>query len=147
MKKYKIGFTDGVYDMFHVGHLNMIEKAKEYCDYLIVGVHSDAIVEEYKHRKTVINENDRVRIIGALKAVDKAVINRTRDKLKLHELYNFDVVFIGSDWQGTERWNNFEKVLKEVGVDVVYIKYTDGISTTQLREQLGEKDLAAQDKK
>ena len=69
MKKYKIGFTDGVYDMFHVGHLNMIEKAKEYCDYLIVGVHSDAIVEEYKHRKTVINENDRVRIIGALKAV------------------------------------------------------------------------------
>ena len=147
MKKYKIGYTDGVYDMFHVGHLNMIEEAKKHCDYLIVGVHSDAIVEEYKHRKTVINENDRVRIIGALKAVDKVVLNHTRDKLKLHEMYGFDVVFTGSDWQGTERWNNFEKVLKEVGVDVVYIKYTDGISTTQLREQLGEKNLAEQDKK
>ena len=147
MKKYKIGYTDGVYDMFHVGHLNMIEEAKKHCDFLIVGVHSDKIVEEYKHRKTVINEIDRARIIGALKAVDKVVINQTRDKLKLHELYGFDVVFIGSDWQGTERWNNFEKVLKSVGVDVVYIKYTDGISTTQLREQLGEKNLAGQDRK
>jgi len=140
MKKYKIGYTDGVFDMFHVGHLNMIEEAKKYCDYLIVGVHSDKIVEEYKHRKTVIKEKDRLRIISSLKPVDKAVLNHTRDKLELHNLYKFDVVFIGSDWQGTERWNNFEKVLKEVGVDVVYIKYTDGISTTLIRESLGEKN-------
>lgn len=138
MKKYKIGFTDGVFDMFHVGHLNMIETAKKYCNYLIVGVHSDEIVESYKHRKTIINENDRARIIGSLKAVDKVVINRTRDKVALHDLYKFDVVFIGSDWKGTERWINFEKQLKKVGVDVVYIKYTEGISTTKIREELGE---------
>lgn len=139
MKKYKIGFTDGVYDMFHVGHLNMIRKSKEMCDFLIVGVHSDAIVESYKHRKTIVNERDRCAIVGAIKEVDEAVINYTRDKIELWEKYHFDVIFIGDDWKGTERWNNFEKVLGEYGVKVEYIPYTQGISTTKIREQLGEK--------
>lgn len=147
MKKYKIGFTDGVYDMFHVGHLNMIRKAKEQCDFLIVGVHSDEIVESYKHRKTIISENDRCEIVGAIKEVDKAVINRTRDKLKLWEQYHFDVIFIGDDWKGTERWNNFERVLAKVGVSVEYIPYTKGVSTTQIREKLGEKVNGSIDKK
>lgn len=133
-----IGFTDGVYDMFHVGHLNMIEACKKRCDYLIVGVHSDEIVESYKHRKTVINEEDRCRIIAALKVVDKAVINKTRDKLELFRLYGFNKIFIGDDWKGTERWNNFEKILAEVGVTVEYIPYTQGISTTMIRQRLGE---------
>ena len=133
-----IGFTDGVYDMFHVGHLNMIEACKKRCDYLIVGVHSDEIVESYKHRKTVINEEDRCRIIAALKVVDKAVINRTRDKLELFRLYGFNKIFIGDDWKGTERWNYFEKILAEVGVTVEYIPYTQGISTTMIRQKLGE---------
>ncbi|MBQ9427961.1 MAG: adenylyltransferase/cytidyltransferase family protein [Clostridia bacterium] len=146
MKKYKVGFTDGVYDMFHVGHLNMIRAAKSYCDYLIVGVHSDEIVESYKHRKTIINERDRREIVGAIKEVDKAVINETRDKMKLWELYHFDVIFIGDDWKGTERWNNFEKVLAKVGVAVEYIPYTQGISTTKIREELGEKNNAQTDK-
>lgn len=138
MAKYKIGFTDGVYDMFHVGHLNMIRHAKEFCEYLIVGVHSDEIVESYKHRKPVINEDDRREIVGAIKEVDRAVINETRDKMALWELYHFDVIFIGDDWKGTERWNNFEKVLAKVGVSVEYLPYTQGISTTQIREKLGE---------
>ena len=146
MKKYKIGFTDGVYDMFHIGHLNMIRHAKEYCDYLIVGVHADKIVEEYKHRRPVINENDRCEIVGAIKEVDLAVINETRDKLALWEKYHFDVIFIGDDWKGTERWNNFEKILSKVGVSVVYLPYTKGISTTQIREQLGEKNNYQVDK-
>lgn len=137
-KHYKIGYTDGVYDMFHVGHLNMIKEAKKRCDYLIVGVHSDEIVEGYKHRKTVINEEDRRKIVEAIKYVDKAVITGTRDKLELFELYHFDAVFIGDDWKGTERWNNFEKVLAEVGVSVEYIPYTQGISTTRIRQQIGE---------
>ena len=137
-KKYKIGYTDGVYDMFHVGHLNMIREAKNLCDYLIVGVHSDEIVEGYKHRKTVINENDRREIVEAIKYVDKAVINTTRDKLELWKLHKFDVVFIGDDWKGTERWNNFEKVLAEISVSVEYVPYTKGISTTQIRKTLGE---------
>ena len=136
MKKQKIGFTDGVYDMFHVGHLNMIREAKKRCDYLIVGVHSDEIVEGYKNRKTIINEQDRREIVGAIKEVDKAVVNTTRDKLKLWELYHFDTIFIGDDWKGTERWNNFEKVLAEIGVTVEYIPYTQGVSTTQLRKKI-----------
>lgn len=137
-KKYKVGFTDGVYDMFHIGHLNMIKEAKKQCDYLIVGVHSDEIVEGYKNRKTVINENERREIVEAIRYVDKAVINRTREKLELWKEHKFDVVFIGDDWKGTERWNNFEKVLAEVGVSVEYIPYTKGISTTQIREKLAK---------
>ncbi len=137
-KQYKIGFTDGVYDMFHVGHLNMIYEAKKRCDYLIVGVHSDAIVESYKNRKTVIDQEDRRKIVEAIRYVDKAVVNETRDKIELWEKYHFDVIFIGDDWKGTERWNNFEKVLAEVGVSVEYIPYTKGVSTTQIRTQLGE---------
>lgn len=144
-KKKIIGFTDGVYDMFHVGHLNMIREAKKRCDYLIVGVHADEIVENYKHRKTVINEDDRREIIAALKDVDEAVINRTRDKMTLWDKHRFDVIFIGDDWKGTERWNNFEKILAEVGVRVEYIPYTKGISTTQIRQQLGEENDAKKD--
>lgn len=138
MKKYKIGFTDGVYDMFHVGHLNMIRRAKSYCDYLIVGVHSDEIVEGYKHRRAVINEQDRREIVAAIREVDMAVINTTRDKLELLKKYNFDCIFIGDDWRGTERWNNFERQLAEYGVSVEYLPYTKGVSTTEIRRSLGE---------
>lgn len=137
-KKYKIGYTDGVYDLFHVGHLNMINTAKEYCDYLIVGVHGDEVVKDYKNRVPIINEKDRKTIIESIKGVDKAVINQFRDKLKLWELYHFDVVFIGDDWKGTERWNQFEKLLNEIGVDVVYVPYTKGISTTEIKKKILE---------
>ena len=134
-EKYKIGYTDGVFDLFHVGHLNLIEAAKSQCEHLIVGVHGDDVVEEYKHRP-IINENDRRRIVASIKGVDRAVVNRFRDKIKLWELYHFNVIFIGDDWKGTERWNNFEKILNEINVDVVYVPYTKGISTTEIREML-----------
>lgn len=140
MKKYKIGYTDGVYDLFHVGHLNMINTAKQNCEYLIVGVHGDEVVKAYKHRMPIINENDRRKIVASIKGVDKAVINRFRDKLKLWELYHFDVVFIGDDWKGTQRWNDFEKILNKIGVDVVYVPYTKGISTTEIRQKIMEED-------
>lgn len=135
-KKYKIGYTDGVYDLFHIGHLNMIQTAKGHCEYLIVGVHGDDVVEGYKNHKPIINENDRKRIIESVKGVDRAEINRFRDKLKLWELYHFDVIFIGDDWKGTGRWNNFEKVLAEINVDVVYVPYTQGISTTDIKKRI-----------
>lgn len=139
-QKYKTGYTDGVYDLFHVGHLNMIQTAKKYCEYLIVGVHGDDVVEDYKRRRPIINETDRKRIIESVKGVDRAEINRFRDKLKLWELYRFDVIFIGDDWKGTERWNHFEKVLAEINVDVVYVPYTKGISTTDIRNKIMEGD-------
>lgn len=142
MKKYKVGYTDGVYDLFHVGHLNMLENVKNYCDYLIVGVHGDAVVEEYKHRKPVIPEAERARIVSALKCVDRVVINDTRDKLILWDRYRFDAVFIGDDWKGTERWNGFEQVLGSVGTDVIYIPYTKGISTTELKDRILKREFA-----
>lgn len=137
-KKYKIGYTDGVYDLFHIGHLNMIQAAKTQCEFLIVGVHGDDVVEEYKHRRPIINEADRRRIIESIKGVDRAEINRFRDKMKLWELYHFDVIFIGDDWKGTDRWIRFEKELKTVNVDVVYVPYTKGISTTEIRHKIME---------
>ncbi|MCI9619138.1 MAG: adenylyltransferase/cytidyltransferase family protein [Dorea sp.] len=135
-KKYKVGYTDGVYDLFHIGHLNMIQTAKKNSEYLVVGVHGDDVVEEYKHCRPIINENDRKRIIESIKGVDRAVINRFRDKLKLWELYHFDVVFIGDDWKGTERWKQFEKILAEKNVDVIYVPYTNGISTTEIKNKI-----------
>ncbi len=136
MKKYKVGYTDGVYDLFHTGHLNMIETAKSQCEHLIVGVHGDDVVEGYKHRRPIINEEGRRRILASVADVDEAVITRFRDKMKLWEKYHFDVIFIGDDWKGTERWNKFEKELAQVGVDVVYVPYTKGISTTEIRERI-----------
>ena len=136
VQKYKIGYTDGVYDLFHIGHLNMIEAAKKQCEYLIVGVHSDEVVKQYKYHYPIIPETERARIIGAIKGVDKVVINDVRDKLTLLERYRFNVVFIGDDWKGTERWNNFEKVLGERNVDVIYVPYTKGISTTDIKKKI-----------
>ena len=139
-KRYKVGYTDGVYDLFHVGHLNLIEAAKSQCDYLIVGVHGDDVVEGYKHHRPIINENDRRRILDSIKGVDKAVITRFRDKVKLWELYHFDVIFIGDDWKGTKRWIRFEEELAKINVDVVYVPYTKGISTTDIKRMIMEND-------
>lgn len=135
MKKYKVGYTDGTFDMFHVGHLNIIETAKEYCEYLIVAVHGDEVVQEYKN-SPIINADDRRRIVAAIKGVDQAEITRFRDKKKLWELYHFDVIFIGDDYKGTPRWIQFEKELNEVGVDVVYVPYTKTISSTEIRQRV-----------
>lgn len=133
MKKYKVGYTQGVYDMFHIGHLNLINHAKEYCDYLIVGINSDKLVEEYKRKHTVINETERALIVGNIKAVDEVLIVDTLDKEAVLKQKHFDAVFIGDDWKGSDRWNETEKVLGKHGVDVVYLKHTDGISSTVLR--------------
>lgn len=133
MKKYKIGYTQGVYDMFHIGHLNIINKAKEQCDYLIVGVNSDELVQSYKHKKTVINELDRAEIVRNLKAVDQCIIVDTLDKIELHKQMGFNAIFIGDDWYGNPRWMQTKKDLAKVGVDVVFLPHTGGISSTMLR--------------
>lgn len=136
MKKYKKGFTVGTFDMFHVGHLNLFRQAKEYCDYLIVGVHSDEWVMHCKSRPTVIPYEDRAEIVGAIRYVDEVVKNETRSKTEAWEKFHFDVAFIGDDWKGTEVWNKIEQELNKVGCDVIYIPYTKGISTTELRQKL-----------
>lgn len=133
MKKYKVGYTQGVYDMFHIGHLNLLNHAKEYCDYLVVGVNSDQLVQEYKNKKTVIDEDERVTIVENIKAVDEGIIVNSLDKEEVLKQVHFDVVFIGDDWKGSQRWNETEKALAKHNVDVVYLKHTDGISSTLLR--------------
>lgn len=138
MKRYQLGYTDGTFDLFHVGHLNLIETAKSYCESLIVAVHGDEVVKEEKPNSPIIGEEDRRRIVAALRDVDRAEITRFRDKKRLWELYHFDVIFIGDDWKGTERWNRFEKELGELGVDVIYVPYTKGISTTEIRKRIGK---------
>ncbi|SDI72125.1 Glycerol-3-phosphate cytidylyltransferase [Pseudobutyrivibrio sp. 49] len=133
MKKYKVGYTQGVYDMFHIGHLNLLNHAKEYCDYLVVGVNSDQLVQEYKNKKTVIGEDERLTIVENIKAVDEGIIVNSLDKEEVLKQVHFDVVFIGDDWKGSKRWNETEEALAKHDVDVVYLKHTDGISSTLLR--------------
>lgn len=133
MKKYKIGYTQGVYDMFHIGHLNLINKAKEQCEYLIVGINSDSLVQSYKHKDTVIKENDRAEIVRNLKAVNEVVIVDTLDKVELLSKLKFDSIFIGDDWYGNPRWMNTKEELAKYGVDVVFLPHTAGISSTILR--------------
>lgn len=133
MKKYKKGYTQGTFDMFHVGHLNIINNAKVQCEYLVVGVNSDVLVQEYKNKTPVINQNDRSKIVSNIKAVDEVIISETLDKEKQLELVGFDAIFIGDDWKDNTRWEETKKRLAEKGVDVVFLPHTDGISSTELR--------------
>lgn len=138
MKKYKRGYTAGVYDMFHIGHLNVIMNAKQYCEYLIVAVSTDEVVLKNKNKEPIIKFEDRVRIVEAIRYVDEVVPqNDYSDKKSAAIKYGIDVMFVGDDWKGTEKWNRIEKELAEVGVDVVYLPYTKSISSTILREKIG----------
>ena len=133
MKKYRIGYTQGVYDMFHIGHLNLINNAKAQCDYLIVGVNSDALVEQYKHKKPVICEAERQAIVGSIKGVDECVIAHTLDKLEALDRFHFDAIFIGDDWKGNPRWEQTGEDMRQRGAELVFLPYTKGISSTELR--------------
>lgn len=140
MKKYKIGYTAGVYDMFHVGHLNVIMKAKECCDHLIVAVSTDEVVLQNKNKTPIIKFEDRMRIVEAIRYVDEVVPQTDyADKLGAAKKYGIDVMFVGDDWKGTEKWNLIEGQLKEIGVDVIYLPYTRSVSSTMLREKIKEK--------
>lgn len=135
VKKYKVGYTTGVYDLFHIGHLNILKRAKEQCEYLIVGVTTDELVS-YKNKKAIIPHNERMAIIESIKYVDKTVPQENMDKMEAWEKYKFDVMFVGSDWKGTEKWNEFERQFNAIGVDIVYFPYTEGTSSTKLRRVL-----------
>lgn len=130
MKKFRVGYTQGTYDMFHIGHLNLLNHAKELCDILVVGVNSDALVCDYKHKHPVIGENERCEIVANVKAVDKAMVVHTLDKMELLKSIKFDVIFIGDDWKGNPRWESTEKSLFEVNIPTIYLphgrkQYTD----------------------
>ena len=124
--------------MFHVGHLNLLQNAKEYCDYLIVGVNTDSLVQDYKKKSPVVSEQDRLTIVSNIRCVDKAILTTTLDKIQIHEEIKFDVIFIGDDWKGNPRWETTKKELEKIGVDLVFLPYTQGVSSTLMRSQ--EKD-------
>ena len=136
MKKYKIGYTTGVFDMFHIGHLNILRRAKEQCEQLIVGVSTDELVREYKHHDPIIPFEERLAIVQAIKYVDQAVPQTTMDKLKAWEDLRFDAMFHGSDWKGSALYDEYETKFAAVGVKVVFLPHTQGISSTELSEKL-----------
>ena len=135
-KKYKVGYTTGVYDMFHVGHLNLLRRAKEQCDYLIVGISTDECVQTYKHKTPIIPFEDRKAIVEAIQYVDEVVPQETMDKFAAWQKKHFDVLFHGDDWKGSAMYNEIEEKLKSQGVEFVYFPYTKGISSSKLREKL-----------
>ena len=131
----KVGYTTGVYDLFHIGHLNLLRKAKAQCDYLIVGVSTDELVS-YKHKQAVIPFEERREIVAAIKYVDEIVTQENMNKMEAWEKYHFDVMFVGDDWKGTDKWNKIEADLNAVGAEVVYFPYTKGTSSTLINETL-----------
>lgn len=133
-----IGYTTGVYDMFHIGHLNILKRAKEQCDYLIVGVSTDELVQHDKNKTPIIPFAERCAIVEAIKYVDKVVPQTDKNKFGAWEKYHFNKMFVGSDWKGTPQWAKFEKEFAPVGVEIVYLDHTDGISSTILRDRLNE---------
>ena len=138
MKKYKIGYTTGVYDMFHIGHLNILKRAKEQCDFLVVGVSTDEVVKNYKNKTPVIPFEDRFEIIKAIKYVDKAIPQTSMDKYLAWKQEHFDVIFHGDDWKNSKMYNEMEEKLKKEGVDFVYFPYTKDVSSTILKEKAGK---------
>ena len=138
MKKYKVGYTAGVYDMFHIGHLNLIKKAKEQCEYLIVAVSTDELVQKEKNKTPIIPFEERVQIIEALKYVDKVVPQVDKNKFGAWEKYKFDAMFVGDDWKGKPIFKEAEEKLAKVGAEVVYFPYTGHISSTILRDKINK---------
>lgn len=135
-KKFKIGYTTGAFDLFHIGHLNILSRAKELCEFLIVGVSTDELIVSYKQKSPAIPYDERIAIVEAIRYVDKVVPQETRDKIAAYEKHKFDVMFVGDDWKDSEVFARAEKELNRKGSQVVYFPYTHATSSTLLTEAL-----------
>lgn len=136
LQKKVIGYTTGVFDLFHVGHLNILKQASKNCDYLIVGVTSDETVYKYKKRYPIIPLKERIAIVESIVYTDRVVVQEEMDKLRAYELYNFDKLFHGNDWKDSKMYNDIETKLKDRGVEMIYFEYTKGTSTSELKLQI-----------
>ncbi|CCH49301.1 adenylyltransferase/cytidyltransferase family protein [Pseudodesulfovibrio piezophilus] len=130
-----IGYTTGVFDLFHVGHLNLLRKAKALCDRLIVGVTTDELVA-YKNKRAVIPFHERMEIVHSIDYVDTVVPQEDMDKMKAWDKLKFDIMFVGDDWHATEKWEGYETEFKQKGVKIVYLPYTKTTSSTLINEVL-----------
>ncbi len=131
-----IGYTTGVFDLFHIGHLNLLKNAKGLCDKLIVGITTDELLINYKKKKSVIPFSERLEIVRNIKFVDAAVPQDSMDKFDMWQRLKFDVMFVGDDWYNTEKWKAFEKQFEAVNVKIIYFPYTKGTSSTLINEIL-----------
>ena len=132
-----IGYTTGVYDLFHIGHLNLLRNAKGMCDKLIVGVTTDDLVL-YKGKKPLIPFEDRIEIVRACRYVDAAIPQYDMDKLSVCKKLGAQILFVGDDWYATDKWEQYEKEFKENGIRIVYFPYTKGISSTKITKALDD---------
>jgi glycerol-3-phosphate cytidylyltransferase len=130
-----IGYTTGVYDLLHVGHLNLLRNAKAMCDKLIVGVTVDELVA-YKNKRAVIPFEERIELVRSLKFVDVAVPQTSMDKMDAYARYAFNLMFVGDDWYKDDKWKNYEQQFKSVEVRIIYFPYTKGTSSTLINETL-----------
>jgi glycerol-3-phosphate cytidylyltransferase len=130
-----IGYTTGVFDLFHVGHVNMLRNAKSLCDKLIVGVTIDELVK-YKSKSAVISFTDRIEVVRACRYVDIAVPQINMNKMDAYNSYRFDIMFVGDDWKGSEKWNIYNEEFNNVNVKILYLPYTKNISSTLINQTL-----------
>ena len=135
MRKYEIGYTTGVYDLFHIGHLNLLKNAKGLCDKLVVGVTVDELVV-YKGKQSMIPFEDRIELVRSCKYVDAAIPQYDMDKLSACKKLGAEYLFVGDDWYGSEKWKKYEEDFVEEGIKIVYFPYTKGISSTKIQEAL-----------
>lgn len=129
-----VGYASGVFDMFHVGHLNILRRARLECDYLIAGVTTDETCERIKGKRPVVPLHERMEIVQNIRFVDQAVPDDTEDKINMWYALQFDVMFKGNDWEGTERGDRMVAQFAEVGVKVIFLPYTPETSSTMLRD-------------
>jgi len=134
----KIGYTTGVFDLFHIGHLNVLKRAKLECDYLIVGVSTDELCMSAKNKLPIIPFQERMEIVEAIKFVDEVVPQVNYDKEEAWNNLKFDKMFVGDDWKGTDKWNQLEKDFKKLNVEIHYFSYTAHTSSSKLREVLSK---------
>lgn len=130
-----IGYTAGVFDLFHIGHLNLLRNAKGLCDRLIVGVTTDELVR-YKHKAAVIPYEDRAEIVRAISFVDAVIPQEHMDKLIICKKIHADILFVGDDWYQTKKWQEYEREFREAGIAIVYFPYTKRISSTKISHSL-----------
>lgn len=132
----KIGYTSGVYDLFHIGHLNLLRNARALCDRLIVGVTTDELLINYKKKHSVIPFHERFEIVRNIKCVDAVIPQESMDKFYVWEKMKFDVIFVGDDWFETPKWKEYENKFNDVNVQIVYFPYTKSTSSTLINEIL-----------
>jgi glycerol-3-phosphate cytidylyltransferase len=130
-----IGYTSGVFDLFHIGHLNLLRNAKGMCDKLVVGVSTDELVG-YKNKKAVIGHAERMEIVRSVRYVDSVIPQENMDKLEMWKKISFDLMFVGDDWYQKENWKDYEEKFKSLGVKIVFFPYTKGTSSTLINKTL-----------